>query len=181
MSSDDELEKTKQEVDLHLLAVGRCINQWAQLEMQLFGLFSLALNTRDDFAAIIFYKDHAFRSKLKLADEIVEARLAIGTPEAEKWKLLCKRIGTKSEYRNRAAHFALWRRREMTLGPDGLLRDEDTGYVARPHPDRLKRPREKQTGIDVSGLLTSVDVAASLHRELAEFIPVIKDKLRSRR
>ncbi|WP_274626581.1 hypothetical protein [Arvimicrobium flavum] len=166
--SEGEQGETKKQVDAHLLAVGRCINQWAQLEMQLFAIFSAALATRDDFAAIIFYRDHAFRSKLKLTEEIVEAALS-GPTDKSRWLKLCKQIGDGSEYRNRAAHFALWRQRHVTIGPEGVTENSDTGLRAAKTPQRLKRPREKDAHVDVPGLEASVRAAAALHHELAEF------------
>lgn len=179
MASKPGKTEDQSQIEAHLMAVGKCINQWAQLEMQLFGLFSLALNSRADFAAILFYKDHAFRSKLGLTDEIVEARLGVGTPEADQWVDLCKRIDKKAKYRNLAAHFALWRQRRIVVGPDGLADFADSGFQATKQDDRLKRPREKQAGINVPGLLASVADASALHQELTEFVPLLKERVRS--
>jgi hypothetical protein len=167
---------TEAEIEEHHLWVGKCINQWAQLEMQLFGIFSLALKTRDDFAAIIFYRDHAFRSKLKLTEEIVEARLSHDLAAKERWQKLCATISRKSEYRNKAAHLALWRTRTALFHVDGSMTFEDTGIVAAKTPDRLKRPREKDGSVDIKGLAASVRDAADLRRQLGEFVPLLKGK-----
>lgn len=179
MTEPEKTEDQKQ-IEAHLLAVGRCINQWAMLETQLFRLFSLALNSREDFAAIIFYKDHAFRTKLDLTDEIVDARLGVGTVDASKWVALCNRIRKKSKYRNLAAHFALRREQRISIGPEGIVENTDTGYLASKRPDRLKRPRETEASIDIEGLTASARAAIELHHELAAFADLVKEKLRPR-
>jgi hypothetical protein len=98
--------------DEFLKWIGISITAWAEVEVHLFEICKRCLGTRNDRAAIVYYRTPSINSRLELVDELVRTVLPKSEqksgshphPDVKEWGVLRKDIGKLLRTRNRIAH-----------------------------------------------------------------------------
>jgi hypothetical protein len=122
------------ERDDHLLALGRAVAEWANVEERLYGLVLLVLGCDPRHGAIIFYRTPTLEQRLQLLDDLLKTVFpqpsdnpgAHDHPDYRDWCNLMSDLRREMPIRNRLAHqpVGLWadvyqhdESKEITIGP----------------------------------------------------------------
>lgn len=150
--------------------LGLCISRWSYTEEVLFSICQYILQTREDFAAIIYYRTPTLDSRLSLTDELLRAFL----PKSEKkngghphkllteWLKIRNKIRDLLPLRNSLAHHQVRQVYRSTYVDGGIdLGNGEFTFVRVASPLEIGASRsELVRGKEPIGPLSQSDIAA---------------------
>jgi hypothetical protein len=163
----------QEEVNAFYSVAGYAINQWAHLDRHLFQCFRVALATSDQKAAILYYRQKEFGSRLALTDDLLSATLS--APMLKKWKAIKGSLNTR--IRNILAHHPIDVQTTITNvspeSPDNPIRVEHVIRAQFDESELVAGKERKQQTLRYNDLVQYVTKIQKWEQELRSF----KDEL----
>ncbi len=115
-SSATDLPSGEEYVEFYI-AYGECFAAWSGVELNLFAVYALHINSAD-YASVSasYYSTTGFRAKLGMVDAVVKASSRASQEDRKKWQLLTENASKKSRRRNELAHNTVFFGRHTETG-----------------------------------------------------------------
>ena len=151
IETEHVLERDEYPEQLHFGLVGRCINEWAEVEGWLCFLCEFALKTDSKVAAVVLYRTTSLRGKFDLVGELF-ATIGIEPLCMNEWMGIADAAKPLITARNRLAHQSLdsgWE-----VGSPPILFERRNFGVRRTSMDaeRAANKSKNEPPIDIAGL-----------------------------
>jgi hypothetical protein len=152
------------------LAVGRCLEKWSWVEVNLAILLAGLLGgQRSGLIGPAFHAVINFKDKLRMVDEV--AKRTLSGKRLARWETLSSRVDKKAKKRNEIAHASI------------VLHGGTAPLEARLHPYwtiTAGKPASKGTGLTVVQLEQRAESFTELSVEILQFYRGLPKRLRPR-
>jgi len=135
------------------IALSLCRTVWAEIENELFTLFSLSLHASPEQEAIIFFRTPTLDARLSLTDELLRTLLPKPDnmngghphPHVKTWEGLANRIRNGLSFRNRLAHwpiYEIWKTKpgRVSVRTDDYEKSLETNISTNEFPRKKLNP-----------------------------------------